>query len=77
MEDPVSVLQPADSCHPAARPPPVRQAIQTMLDPQHRRGAGRRDADGKLLGIFSERDLLTKVAGLHEDFTGRCRSRSS
>ena len=24
---------------------------------------------GKLLGIFSERDLLTKVAGLHASFT--------
>src|SRR5205807_4299513 len=26
------------------------------------------DKDGKLLGIFSERDLLTKVAGLHDSY---------
>jgi CBS domain-containing protein len=27
------------------------------------------DAAGKLLGIFSERDLLTKIAGQHEPFS--------
>jgi CBS domain-containing protein len=26
------------------------------------------DTAGKLLGIFSERDLLTKVAGIHQSF---------
>jgi CBS domain-containing protein len=29
------------------------------------------DADGKLVGIFSERDLLTKVAGIHSDYAER------
>ena len=28
------------------------------------------DGDGRLVGIFSERDLLTKVAGLHADYRG-------
>ena len=42
----------------------VRQAIDTML--QHDVGALLViDTEGKLLGIFSERDLLKKVAGEH------------
>src|SRR5260370_41808272 len=45
----------------------IRDAIQTMLS--HNLGSllvvG---MDGKLLGIFSERDLLIKVAGLHEPY---------
>jgi CBS domain-containing protein len=62
MEDPVSVLKPQT---PITLPPTasVRQAVQTMLD----RNLGALlvvGADGKLLGVFSERDLLTKVAGL-------------
>src|ERR671926_155301 len=62
MEDPVSALRP--------RPPitispnaTVAEAIQVMLD----RDLGALlivDDDDKLLGIFSERDLLTKVAGI-------------
>jgi CBS domain-containing protein len=66
MEDPVSVLRP--------RPPitilstaTIRDAMQTMLS----RDIGALlvvDAAGKLVGIFSERDLLTKVAGLHDRF---------
>ena len=61
MEDPVSVLQPAQTDH--ARPTTtVRDAMRIMLA----RDIGALlvvDDDGKLLGIFSERDLLTKVAG--------------
>ena len=62
MEDPVSVLKPQT---PITLPPTatVRQAVQTMLD----RNLGALlivAADGKLLGVFSERDLLTKVAGV-------------
>ena len=62
MEDPVSVLKPQT---PVTLPPTatVRQAVQTMLD----RNLGALlivAADGKLLGVFSERDLLTKVAGV-------------
>ncbi len=66
MEDPVTHLQP--------RPPvtvqpttTVHEAIQLML-------AGDIGAllvvspEGKLLGIFSERDLLTKVAGTREEY---------
>jgi CBS domain-containing protein len=66
MEDPVSLLQP--------RPPftvradaPVGDVIQLMLN----RDIGALivvDEDGKLFGIFSERDLLLKVAGIHEDY---------
>ena len=42
----------------------IREALQIML--AHDIGALLVvDGDGKLLGIFSERDLLTKVAGLH------------
>src|SRR5947209_964626 len=66
MEDPVSLLCPQSpvTVQPGAT---VRDAIQTMLS----RDIGALlvvDSDGKLLGIFSERDLLTKVAGLHDPF---------
>jgi CBS domain-containing protein len=59
LEDPVSVLKP----RPAVTLPPtatVGEAIRTMLA----RNVGAvlvADADGTLLGIFSERDLLTKA----------------
>jgi CBS domain-containing protein len=61
MEDPVSVLKPGNA---VTLPPTatVAEAIQTMLT----RNIGALlivADDGKLLGIFSERDLLTKVAG--------------
>ena len=66
MEDPVSLLQPKK---PITVGPnvTVRETIQIMLD----RDIGALlvvGADGKLLGIVSERDLLTKVAGIHEPF---------
>src|SRR5438552_2461151 len=68
MEDPVSVLQPG-----AAVTVPltatVGQAVEVMLT----RYLGAMlvvDADDKLQGIFSERDLLKKVAGLHDDYAG-------
>jgi CBS domain-containing protein len=66
MEDPVRVLRPRRpvTLRPTAT---VREAIQTMLA----RDIGALlvvDATGKLLGIFSERDLLVKVAGIHDDF---------
>ena len=69
LEDPVSVLAPRKAVTlPVAAT--VGQAMQTMLA---------RDVgavlvvgdDGRLLGIFSERDLLTKVAGLGGDYAGR------
>jgi len=66
MEDTVSVLQPKKpiTVRPATT---VRQAMELMLD--HDIGALLvAGDDGKLLGIFSERDLLTKVAGLHEGY---------
>ena len=69
MADPVHKLQP--------RPPvtvplaaPLWQAIAAMLAAE----VGTVlvvDGDGRLVGIFSERDLLTKVAGIHEDYAGR------
>jgi len=66
MADPVSLLRPRTpvTVRPTAT---VREAIQTMLA----RNLGALlivDKDGKLLGIFSERDLLTKVAGLHDSY---------
>jgi CBS domain-containing protein len=67
MEDLVKALTPkAPVTLPASAT--VRDAIQTMLT----RNIGAVlivDADGKLAGIFSERDLLTKVAGLRADFS--------
>jgi CBS domain-containing protein len=60
MEDPVSILNPS----PAITLPPtatVGQAIQTMLADNI--GAVLIVEGGKLVGIFSERDLLTRVAG--------------
>src|SRR5215471_19702298 len=69
MEDPVSVLRPRD---PLTLPPTttVGEAMRTMLA----RDVGALlvvDTGGKLVGIFSERDLLTKVAGIHADYAGR------
>jgi CBS domain-containing protein len=60
MEDPVSLLNPrqAITLAPSAL---VKQAIATMMT--HDIGAVMIvDDAGQLLGIFSERDLLTKVA---------------
>jgi CBS domain-containing protein len=69
MDDPVRALRP----RPAVTLPPtatVGQAIQTML--AHNVGALLIvDAAGRLLGIFSERDLLTKVAGTQADYAER------
>lgn len=66
MEDMVSVLNPQKPI--TVRPTTtVREAVQIML--AHDIGALLVvDGDRKLLGIFSERDLLTKVAGLHSSF---------
>jgi CBS domain-containing protein len=69
MEDPVVVLRPRD---PLTLPPTatVGEAMRTMLA----RDVGALlvvDAGGRLVGIFSERDLLTKVAGIHADYAGR------
>src|SRR4051794_2493100 len=66
MEDVVQVLRPRKpvTIRPRAT---VREAIQTMISP----GVGALlvvDDEGKLLGIFSERDLLTKVAAVHESY---------
>jgi CBS domain-containing protein len=65
MEDPVSVLRPrAPITVPLAAT--VGEAMRVMLD----RNVGAVlvvDEAGALRGIFSERDLLKKVAGLHAD----------
>jgi CBS domain-containing protein len=66
MEDPVSVLQPHAPITVRAGAS-VREAIQAMLA----RDIGALlvvGDDGKLLGIFSERDLLAKVVGTVENF---------
>jgi CBS domain-containing protein len=64
MEEPVSVLAPRK---PLIIKPDttIQSAIQTMLVSDI--GALLVvDARGSLIGVFSERDLLTKVAGVHE-----------
>jgi CBS domain-containing protein len=69
METPVSALK---LRKPVALPQTatVGQAIETML--ADNLGALLVvDEAGRLVGIFSERDLLTKVAGIHEDYAGR------
>lgn len=69
MEDPVSVLKPrqAVTLSPQAT---VAEAIGVML--QSDIGALLVvDEGGKLVGIFSERDLLTKVAGFDPDSGNR------
>src|SRR5437879_5971460 len=66
MEDPVIVLRPKTPV--TVRPTtPVGKTIQLLLDNDigallvvHE--------DGKLAGIFSERDLLTRVAGLFDSY---------
>ncbi|HEV3257818.1 MAG TPA: CBS domain-containing protein [Gemmataceae bacterium] len=68
MEDPVSLLQPRVPVTVGSSTT-IREAMQTMLA----RDIGALlivGDDGKLLGVFSERDLLTKVAGTHEDYAG-------
>jgi CBS domain-containing protein len=66
MEDQVRALRPKKPL--TIRPTtPIQAAIQAMLASDV--GALLvTDDNGKLLGIFSERDLLTKVAGLHENY---------
>jgi CBS domain-containing protein len=69
MDDPVSVLgpRPAVALGPAST---VDQAIQTML--QENIGAVLVvDGTGQLAGIFSERDLLLRVAGVSDDYACR------
>ena len=69
MEDTVSQLEPrrAITLSPTAT---VKQAIEIML-PNDIGAVLIVDDAGKLLGIFSERDLLTKVADPIVDRTGR------
>ena len=69
MEDPVGILCPRT---PIALAPgaTLQEAIQAMLDANI--GAVLVvDDEGNLLGILSERDLLTKEAGLVPDYAGR------
>jgi CBS domain-containing protein len=66
MEDPVSLLQPRAPVTVRAETS-VREAIQIMLA----RDVGAVivvDDAGKIVGIFSERDLLTKVAGIQQEY---------
>jgi CBS domain-containing protein len=65
MEDPVTVLHPKMPI--TVRPSTaVREAVQLMLDCD----VGALlvvDTEERLIGIFTERDLLDKVVGIHED----------
>ena len=68
MEDQALVLLPKNPATITAHRT-LREAIHLMLE--HNIGALMVvDDAGKLLGIFSERDLLKKVAGLHVDYGG-------
>lgn len=69
MGDPVGSIGPRA---PITLPPEatVGQAMRVMLD-QDIGAVLVVDGHGELLGIFSERDLLTKVAGLVEDYSAR------
>jgi CBS domain-containing protein len=65
MEDKVGLLHPKA---PVTIKPDttVQAAIQVMLE--HDIGAVLVvDSQGKLLGVFSERDLLKKIAGIHQN----------
>ncbi len=69
MGDPVRALRPRT---PVTLPQTatVGKAIETML--ANNLGALLVvDEAGRLVGIFSERDLLTKVAGIHADYAER------
>src|SRR4051812_14593453 len=62
MENPVGCLSPAEPVHVCSSAT-VREALQKMLE--HDIGAVLVfDNQQQLLGILSERDLLTRVAGL-------------
>ncbi len=66
MEDPVSALKPRAAVVTCPRAT-VGEALDRML--QANLGALLVvDDDGKLCGIFSERDLLTRVAGLSDSW---------
>jgi CBS domain-containing protein len=68
MEDPVSLLQPHAPVT-VLTTATVGTALRTMVE----RNLGSVlvvDEVGQLRGIFSERDLLKKVAGIHEDYAG-------
>ena len=69
IEDPVGRLNPRKPVTITAATT-VRDAIGVMLDSN----VGALlvvDAAGRLIGIFSERDLLTKIAGLRDDYADR------
>jgi CBS domain-containing protein len=66
MEEPVKALCPRE---PITLSPTttIQEAMQTML--AHDVGAVIvTDKDGRLMGIFSERDLMSKVAGLQPNY---------
>lgn len=69
MDDPVRVLalRPPVALAPEAT---VGEAIATMLE-CNIGAVPVVDRDGRLLGIFSERDLLTRVAGTCPDYADR------
>lgn len=66
VEDAVSTLRAAP---PVTLPPEATLGAALIAMQEHNVGAILVvAADGSLLGIFSERDLLKKVAGVHADF---------
>ena len=68
MEDTLSVLKPTLSVR-IAPDTPVKEVIQTMVDKKI--GAVLIVEEGRLVGIFSERDVLKRVALRYGDVAGR------
>jgi len=66
LDDPVASVQPAKAV--TVKPgTTVRQAVQTMIE--HNVGAVLVVGDAnRILGIFSERDVLLRVAGLRDQY---------
>lgn len=66
MEDPVRVLRPHAPVTINSRTP-IREAIKRLLD-QNIGAVLVVDDHGKLVGIFSERDLMTRVVAAHASY---------
>lgn len=70
MTDDVAFLQPRTPVT-VARDASVAQALSVLLE-QEIGAVLVVDVDGKLLGVFSERDLLTKIAGQQRSLDQLC-----
>jgi len=65
LDDTIAVLSPAEPIC-LRETATVNEAVQAMLA-RHQAGVLVTDAERKLVGIFTERDVLTRVVGTHLD----------